>query len=222
MTSGGRHSFFPPSSYKYHIHISLSPFNSDLIPYASSSHQHASPPPSPPSHLNKHIRPSSSSTIEGAAAAPHGTPSAAGHLPPYTVDAAQRAAAAPAATTSSSGYACNWNFFPPSAVFGSDRGGIDPSARGIYNADDGAKQHGCVNDGSDIVINFDLFHCHQGKLMLSFACLGSNSLADLIDFLHPTFIIGTSALCPLFALSSLRNHQAQPPAATSFFGGKLL
>jgi hypothetical protein len=78
-------------------------------------------------------------------------------------------------------------------VFGSDGGGIDPRARGIYDAGTDVGSGTAVNDGSEIIINFELFHCNQGRVMLSFACLGSNSLADLIDFLHPTFIIGAFA-----------------------------
>jgi hypothetical protein len=62
--------------------------------------------------------------------------------------------------------------------------------RGVYNPAVGDCSATVVNDGSDIIMNFELFHCNQGQVMLAFACLGSNSLAELIDFLHPTFIIG--------------------------------
>jgi hypothetical protein len=66
-------------------------------------------------------------------------------------------------------------------VFGPDIEGIDSSARGIYNenvASSSSSSHAAeagdavVNDGSDVVINFELFHHKEGKLMLSFACLG--------------------------------------------------
>jgi hypothetical protein len=84
------------------------------------------------------------------------------------------------------GYACNWNHFVPSKVFGTEVNGIDKSARGIYDhnvasssSSSSSSSHVAeavdqiVNDGSDVIINFELFHHNQGKLMLSFACLGT-------------------------------------------------
>jgi hypothetical protein len=75
---------------------------------------------------------------------------------------------------------------------GVNTAGVDCRYRGIYTNHFAEASGDRVNDGSEIIINFELFHSSQSKVMLSFACLGSNTLADLIDFLHPTFIIGAS------------------------------
>jgi hypothetical protein len=104
--------------------------------------------------------------------------------------------------------------------------------RGIYQPVDGDCSAAVVNDGSDIIMNFELFHCNHGQVMLAFACLGSNSLAELIDFLHPTFIIGQrshpahfrAALQRLFGIVFLPlyfdgHYQAPHQMATSFCGG---
>lgn len=168
------------------------PLRSDLIPYSFTA-ACIPPTPVPPTPSPKRRRPSSSS------------PSRHAILP--SSDSAASAAVAERAgeddeedddDARTGGYACNWNIYAPSAVAGAgvDQANFDSNLRGIYNSGDCANAADVVNNGGDIVINFEVFHCSQGKLMLALACLGSNSLADLIDFLHPTFIIGKQQYPP--------------------------
>ena len=52
--------------------------------------------------------------------------------------------------------------------------GIHSSARGIFEGvqqRDQLSEDEIVNDGRDIVIDFELFHSTHGKLVLSFSCL---------------------------------------------------
>ncbi len=163
---------------------------SDLIPYTFTA-PCIPPTPVPPASAPKRHCPSSSITSDYVSLLSNDSAAAVERVGEHD------------GGTSTGGYACNWNIYAPSAVVraGVDERNLDSNLRGIYNSGSSTNAAHVVNDGGDIIINFEVFHCSQGKVMLAFACLGSNSLADLIDFLHPTFIIGKKRHSPLSTAS---------------------
>jgi hypothetical protein len=182
----------PPPTLNTHPTASSRPITLPSSSSSSSSSSHSSSPPPtnffssefsevplPPPLRKRHRSPSRRTQSQQLLSADS--------------DAQDDGAAAAAAAGFTGGFVCNWSFFPPSKVLSSDGVGYDMRGRGIYNPVVGDSSAAIVNDGSDIIMNFELFHCNQGQVMLAFACLGSNSLAELIDFLHPTFIIGQRA-----------------------------
>jgi hypothetical protein len=164
--------------YAFHPPLVSTPFSNHSSHHDSSSSS-SSPPPAHASESD--FFPLDHPPRKRSRRPPHPTLSQQPHsgLNPGHAPAAAALAGTPAP------YACHWNYFAPSKVFGPDIEGIDSSARGIYNenvasssSSSSSSSHAAeagdaiVNDGSDVVINFELFHHNQGKLMLSFACLG--------------------------------------------------